>query len=180
MQHPQPLLGQTTSQPRRSIPVAKHTWRSQKNPRAHKKRIGTSPPKKKTQIPAPPPKRGILWAWRFSCRKKAVFSRRPSNWRSHFRPPELRAKHFKDTRIFMKKVVSDTLGFGNQKTQPRQRQDMILVLGSFVPSLCVFDRECSECPYLYIVFLLLLSCSSGSAAIRSTSSQSGTAELKEE
>ena len=33
---------------------------------AHKNKIGTSPPN-----PTPPPKRGILWTWRFSCRKNA-------------------------------------------------------------------------------------------------------------
>ena len=32
-----------------------------------------SPPPKNTEIPPPPLKRGILWAWRFSCRKNAIF-----------------------------------------------------------------------------------------------------------
>ena len=38
----------------------------QKHPRAHKNKIGTPPP----QTQNPPLKQGILWTWRFSCRKK--------------------------------------------------------------------------------------------------------------
>ena len=44
---------------------------SEKSPRAFKK-IGTPPPPQ-TQNPPPPKKRGILWTWKFSCRKKAFF-----------------------------------------------------------------------------------------------------------
>ena len=45
---------------------------TQKNPRAHKNKIGTPPPPPKPKIP-PPPKRGILYGHRFSCRKNAFF-----------------------------------------------------------------------------------------------------------
>ena len=50
-------------------------WRvrvGQKNPRAHKNKIGTPPPPKKPKIPPPPLKGGILWTW-VSCRKNAFF-----------------------------------------------------------------------------------------------------------
>ena len=44
----------------------------QKNPRAHKNKIGTSPPPPQK----PPLKRGILWTWVF-LQKERIFSRRP-------------------------------------------------------------------------------------------------------
>ena len=44
---------------------------SQKNPRAHKNKIGTPPPKKTQNTP--PLKGGILWTWGFACRKNAFF-----------------------------------------------------------------------------------------------------------
>ena len=43
-----------------------------KNPRAHKNKIGPSPPPPKP----PPPKRGILWTWVF-LQKQRIFSRCP-------------------------------------------------------------------------------------------------------
>ena len=46
----------------------------QKNPRAHKNKIGTPPPKK-PKVP-PPLKRGILWTLVF-LQKERIFSRRP-------------------------------------------------------------------------------------------------------
>ena len=49
---------------------------NQKNPRAHKNKIGTPPPQS-PKYP-PPPKRGILWTWVFPA-ERAHFSRRPSN-----------------------------------------------------------------------------------------------------
>ena len=45
----------------------------QKNPRAHKNKIGTPP---KPETTPSPPKRGILWTWRFSCRKNALGAHR--------------------------------------------------------------------------------------------------------
>ena len=47
----------------------------QKNPRAHKNKIGTSPPPK-TQNTPPPLKGGILWTWLFPA-ERTHFSRRP-------------------------------------------------------------------------------------------------------
>ena len=41
----------------------------QKNPRAHKNQIGTPLPPQTQHIT--PPKRGILWTWKCSCRKNA-------------------------------------------------------------------------------------------------------------
>ena len=55
----------------------------QKNPRAHKNRIGTPPPKPK--MPLPPKTRNFMDMEVF-LRKERISSRRPSNWRSHFRP----------------------------------------------------------------------------------------------
>ena len=43
----------------------------QKNPRAHENKIGTPPPPPNPKYP--PLRRGILWTWRFSCRKNAFF-----------------------------------------------------------------------------------------------------------
>ena len=48
-----------------------------------------APIKIKSALPPPPPKpplkRGILWT-RVFLQKERIFSRRPQNWRSHFRP----------------------------------------------------------------------------------------------
>ena len=75
---------------------------SQKNPRAHKNKIGSPPPpKKKTPKHPPPPKRGILWAWVFSCRKNAFFQA-PIKLAQPLPAPEYWAKFFTDTRIFLK------------------------------------------------------------------------------
>ena len=46
-----------------------------RHPRAHKNKIGTPPHPKNPKYP--PLKGGLFWAWRFSCRKNADFSRRP-------------------------------------------------------------------------------------------------------
>ena len=72
--------------------------KSQKNPRAHKNKISTPPPKKPK---IPPLKRGILWTWVFSCRKSTFFQ--ASIKLTHpFPAPELRTKIFMDMRIFLK------------------------------------------------------------------------------
>ena len=73
----------------------------QKNPRAHKNKIGTPPPPEKPQIPPPPLKRGILWTWRFSCRKNAIF---PGAHKigAAISGPRIADKNFTDTKIFLK------------------------------------------------------------------------------
>ena len=63
----------------------------QKNPRAHKNKIGTPPPPKKNPKYPPHPKRGILWAWVFPA-ERAHFSRAPIKLAQPFPAPELRAK----------------------------------------------------------------------------------------
>ena len=45
-----------------------------------------SPPPPNPKSPSPPKKRGILWTWRFSCRKKAFFPGVHKSWRSNFQP----------------------------------------------------------------------------------------------
>ena len=79
----------------------------QKNPRAHKNKIGTSPPPQKPKKPKilPPLKRGILWTWLF-LQNGRIFSRRPQNWRSHFRPQN-RGQKFYGHEDFSEKLESD-------------------------------------------------------------------------
>ena len=71
---------------------------SQKNPRAHKNKIGTSPPPK-TKIP-PPLKRGILWT-RVFLQKERIF---PGVHKigAAISGPRIADKNFMDTRIFLK------------------------------------------------------------------------------
>ena len=69
----------------------------QKNPRAHENKIGTPPPKPK--IP-PPPKRGILWTWRFSCRKNAEILG-VHKIGAAISGPRIADTNFTDTRIFL-------------------------------------------------------------------------------
>ena len=57
----------------------------QKNPRAHKHKIGTPPPPRKPISPPPPKKRNFMGMEVF-LRKERILSRRPCNWRGHFRP----------------------------------------------------------------------------------------------
>ena len=70
----------------------------QKNPRAHKNKIGTSPPQ--TKIPPPLLKRGI-YGQGFSCRKNAIF---PGVHKigAAISGPRIADTNFTDTRIFLK------------------------------------------------------------------------------
>ena len=52
------------------MPLLAH-WVCQKNPRTHKNKIGTPPPKKNPKYP-PPLKCGILWTWVF-LQKERIF-----------------------------------------------------------------------------------------------------------
>ena len=71
----------------------------QKNPRAHKNKIGTPPPPPKTQNTPPPLKRGILWTWVF-LQKERMF---PGVHKIHapISGPRIADKNFTDTRIFL-------------------------------------------------------------------------------
>ena len=71
----------------------------QKNPRAHKNKIGTPPPKKKNPN-TPPLKRGILWTW-FFLQKERIF---PGVHKIGvpISGPRIADTNFTDTRIFLK------------------------------------------------------------------------------
>ena len=72
----------------------------QKNPRAHKNKIGTPPPPK-TQNNTPPLKRGILWTWVFPSRKNAFF---PGVHKidAPISGPRIADRNFTDTGAFLK------------------------------------------------------------------------------
>ena len=73
----------------------------QKNPRAHKNKIGTSPPPTQNPKYPPPPKRGILWKkCVFSCRKNAFFPGVHKIGAANS-GPRIADKNFTDTRIFL-------------------------------------------------------------------------------
>ena len=102
---------------KKSAKLSAQQWalpKTQKNPRIHKNKISTSPPppKKKNLIP-PPLKRGILWAWRFSCRKNAIFQA-PIKLVQPFPAPEVRAKKYMDTGIFLKTLFPQLLTSAGQ------------------------------------------------------------------
>ena len=75
--------------------------RDQKNPRAHKNKIGLPPPPPNLKYP-PPPKRGTLWTWRFSCRKNAEILG-VHKIGAAISGPRIADKNFMDTRIFLKR-----------------------------------------------------------------------------
>ena len=79
-----------------------HGKKTQKNPRAHKNKIGTSPPKKKPKYP-PPLKTRILWTWFFSCRTDAEILG-AHKIGAATSGPRIADKNFTDTRIFLKNV----------------------------------------------------------------------------
>ena len=68
---------------------------NQKNPRAHKNKIGTPAP------PPPPPKTRNLWTWVFSCRKNAIF---PGVHKigAPISGPRIADTNFTDTRLFLR------------------------------------------------------------------------------
>ena len=73
----------------------------QRNPRAHKNKIGTPPPKN-PKYP-PPLKRGILWTWLF-LQNGRIF---PGVQKigAAISGPRIADKNFMDTRIFLQKLV---------------------------------------------------------------------------
>ena len=71
----------------------------QKNPRAHKNKIGTPPPPKTQNTP--PPRTRNFMGMGFSCRKNAFFQA-PIKLAQPFPAPELRARDFMDTRTFLR------------------------------------------------------------------------------
>ena len=64
----------------------------QKSPRAPIKIESALPPPPNPKYP--PLKRGILWTWVFPA-ERAHFSRRPQNWRTHFRPQNYGHKFYR-------------------------------------------------------------------------------------
>ena len=79
------------------------TKEGQKNSRAHKNNIGTSqpPPPPKKNPKYPDLKRGILWAWGFSCRKNQK-SQTPIKLAQPFPVPKLRTKNFTNMGIVLR------------------------------------------------------------------------------
>ena len=92
---------------RRSAFAKRGAYKSQKNPRAHKNKIGTSPP---------PPKRGILWTL-FFLQSGRIF---PGVHKigAAISGPRIADKNFTDTRIFLKKGFEETW----HKTSPSSFQ----------------------------------------------------------
>ena len=84
-----------------SLPLSWPLSNNQKSPRAHKNKIGTSPPPPKPKIPPPPLKRGILWTRRFSCRKNAEILG-AHKISAAISGPRIADTNSMDTRIFLK------------------------------------------------------------------------------
>ena len=80
---------------------------NQKNPRAHKNKIGTPPPPKKKKPNTPPPQTEEFYGHGFFfCRKNAFFQA-PIKLAQPFPAPELRTNNFTDTRIFLSKPMAE-------------------------------------------------------------------------
>ena len=94
----------------------------QKNPRAHKNKIGT-PPCPQNQNSPPCPKRGILWTWRFSCTKKAFFQV-SIKLAQPFPAPELRTRILRTWAFFW---IFKRLARKRQKTRKSRVQKVIRV-----------------------------------------------------
>ena len=77
--------------------LMQHPGKFQKNPRAHKNKIGTPPP----PPPKHPPKKGEFYGHGFSCRKNAFF---PGVHKigAPISGPRITDTNFTDTRIFLK------------------------------------------------------------------------------
>ena len=75
--------------------------KGQKNPRAHKNKIGSPPPPPKNPKYPPPLKRGILWTW-FFLQKERIF---PGVHKidAPISGPRIADKNFTDTRIFLRR-----------------------------------------------------------------------------
>ena len=85
----------------------------QKNPRAHKNKIGTPPPPKTQNTPPPPPKKAEFYGHGFFLQKERIF---PGVHKigAPFPAPELQTKHFTDTRIFLRNFQSISLDIFNR------------------------------------------------------------------
>ena len=92
-------------------------FQTQKNPRAHKNKIGTPPPcPPKPKIP-PPPKTRNFMDMGFSCRTDAFFPGVHKIWRSHFRPQNCGQKFYghKDFSLLVWRASAD-----KQREKPRR------------------------------------------------------------
>ena len=87
---------------RTSKEVCECTWKSQKNPRAHKNKIGTSPPPPQTQNP--PLKRGILWKKCVFPAERAHFFQASIKLAQPFPAPELRTRILRTRGFFWWKL----------------------------------------------------------------------------
>ena len=94
----------------------------QKNPRAHKNKIGTSPPQKTQNIP--PPQNAEFYGHGFSCRKSAFFQV-SIKLAQPFPAPELRTKNFTDTRISERQSITQK-GVHTHPLTAREREHWVL------------------------------------------------------
>ena len=81
-----------------SLQHSSERFQNQKNPRAHKNKIGTPPP------PKPPPKKEEFYGHRFSCRKNAFF---PGVHKigAAISGPRIADTNFTDTGIFLTEIL---------------------------------------------------------------------------
>ena len=98
----------------------------QKNPRAHKSKIGT-PPLKKTQIPPPPPKtRHFMGEGGFPAERMQFFQA-PIKLAQPFLAPELRVKRIRGHEAFPEKWVSPqvlTRSYPNMRQKPSENEEL--------------------------------------------------------
>ena len=84
----------TATASKKSIAIHLHLYcNTQKNPRTHKNKTGTSTPPLLKKPRTSPLKGGILWARGFSSRKNQKMPG-AHNWRSRFRPQNCRRKFY--------------------------------------------------------------------------------------
>ena len=76
---------------------------NQKNPRAHKNKIGTPPPPKKPKIPPPPPKKKRNFMDMGFPAERTHFSRRNFKTSAPISGPRIADRNFTDTRILLTK-----------------------------------------------------------------------------
>ena len=98
---------------------------NQYNPRAHKTKIGTPPPKK-PQIPPPPKTRNFMGMEGFPA-ERAQFFQAPIKLAQPFPARELRANNFTGTRIFLKGPSASLTG------------PSVPLTGPSVPRMGLFD-----------------------------------------
>ena len=113
----------------------------QKNPRAHKNKIGTPPPPPKPKIPPPPPKRRNFMDMAFSCRTDAFFPGVHKIGAAISGPRTADNKNFTDTRIFL-------IQAGPSMAPLSLMQQTVRCKLCFLFSVIFATRKCSS-PYIH-------------------------------